>query len=750
MIARVTIIGANRQFDQPFDYRVPPDLEAGIEPGQIVTVPFGRRRAPAKGYVVSVSHKAASSELKTIQAILTGRPVVTAEHLRLAVEMRKRYFCSFSQALDCMVPPRISLVGQKTERAARLVDPDDVMDRLEFGQFRSQGHIRVAELLLQQPLLPLAELKAAAEVSDSVLRTLAKNKVIEIVVQDTVRDRDVPDDVLPYEAPPLRPAQQAALRAIRDAVMTPANGVLREFLLHGITGSGKTEVYLQLADRVLADGKSVIILVPEIALTPQMERRIRGRFGLDVAILHSRLTLTERYETWQQISRGDAHIVVGARSAIFAPLTNIGLIVLDEEHESTYKSSLKPRYHAADIARLRCLLHDAVLLLGSATPSLESYKRTVDGRSVLLSLPERIGQAGRPRMHLIDMKAVPKGGAAAIISEPLQHAIRAALERSEQVMILNNRRGHDRLTICRACGQAVTCGSCEVALIRHVNIHSKTRDKRLLCHHCDRIYPLPDVCPACGEAALEQMGYGTQLVEETVRSLFPETGIVRMDQDTTYGRGSHKTVLAEFADGRARILIGTQMIAKGHDFPNTTVVGILSADQLLNGDDFRQTERGFALMLQASGRAGRGERPGDVFIQAYNTEDKTLADVLAHDTKRFMRREAAYRKRLQYPPFGHIGMVLFSGFGESETKKAADYFQRLLLEARVRFPEYGDLQVLPVAPAPFRKLRNRYRYRLIVKGQDARRMTAWLAMVDDTAPRGSVSRALDLDPQSML
>lgn len=749
MIAKIALSGANRAFDQPFNYLVPEALKDNLRLGQLVLVPFGNRKKPSPGYVISL-FEGDESNLKPIERQLTKTPIVTSEQLRLAVEMRKRYFCSFSQALDTMLPPRIIMVGGVKTKYARLVDPEAALEMLETDAFRSQGHVRVSELLIDQPALPVAEIKAAADVSDSVLKTLEKNNIVEFFIVEEARAATEPIAYEPVTAPPLKPAQKEALDVLVAACFKKSNGQLKEFLLHGVTGSGKTEVYLQLSVKLLAAGKSVMVLVPEIALTPQMEQRIRSRFGLDVAILHSRLTLTERYEAWQRISRGEAKIVVGARSAVFAPLKNIGLIVLDEEHESTYKSGIKPRYHAADIARLRALMHDAVLLLGSATPSIESYQRTRDGKSTLLTLPERIGRAGKPQITLIDMKAVPREGLNAIISEPLQEALSEAFARGEQAMILINRRGHSRLTICQACGHVLTCGSCEVALIQHLNAHSKVQAKRLLCHHCDRIYQKPSVCPSCGENALREIGYGTQQVEEALRTLFPDAGVARMDQDTTVRRKSHAEILDRFASDDAKILLGTQMIAKGHDFPNTTVVGILSADQLLNGDDFRAAERGFSLILQAAGRAGRGSLLGHVFIQAFNTEDETLKQILAHDYEAFFCSEAIYRQRLRYPPYGHIGMVLFSGHNDVETRQSAEAFHKLLQEARARFSEYNALTLLPVAKAPLSRLRNRYRYRLIVKGQDRQLLTNWLALVDDTMPKRLVSRALDIDPFSMM
>lgn len=754
MIARVSLSGANRDFDQPFAYLVPAELEDRIAVGQVVAVPFGRRREPSHGYVLGIKANEDSDltdvKLKTVEAILTATPVVNEEQIRLAVDMRKRYFCSFSQALDCMIPPRIRLIGAKKTRFARLVDPDLAEAMLELGQFRSQAHIRVVELLLTQGDLSVAEIRAAADVSPSVMQTLTKNKIIEtypVEVERNILEEDVVESV---RSPELRPAQQAALDRLTTAFNAASEGKLKEYLLHGVTGSGKTEVYLNLAENVLAAGQTVLFLVPEIALTPQMESRIRSRFGEAIAVIHSRMTLTERYETWQKISRGERRIVVGARSAIFAPLTNIGLIVIDEEHEATYKSGVKPRYHATDIARLRALRHDALLLLGSATPSIETYRRTKDGRSTLLTLPDRIGTAGRVRINIVDMKGVPKTEDAAVISEPLQQALGEALSRGEQAMILINRRGHMRLTICQACGHVMMCGSCEVALVQHLNPHSKHQDSRLYCHHCDRIYPLPTVCPACSAEALNHVGYGTQRVMEVLARLYPKATLLRMDQDTTLGRHAHEALLSRYASKEVDILVGTQMIAKGHDFPNTTVVGILSADQLLNGDEFRATERGFSMMLQASGRAGRGDLPGHVFIQAYNTDEPILRDVVQHDYDAFYRRETAYRQRLALPPFGHIGLVRFSGLSDGRTRDDANRFFALCQEARSRYTQYQVLTLHAPAAAPLRRLRNRYRYRLIVKGNDLGLLTEFLALIDDTAKKTEVTRALDVNPWSLL
>lgn len=762
MIVRVVIAESTRAFDRPYDYLVPEHLTERIAVGQLVSVPFANRKQGTRAYVIEIpdEEKSAADDagvkagkqktLKMIDKVVEEVPLVGREQLILAREMRRRYFTSFGKALDTMVPPRIIDVGDKKVRHASLIDEDEALELLENNALTSQGQIRVTELLLDFEQLPVTEIRSACDVSESVIQTLKKKGVIRLFSARTKREIEVFEPVSRDEAPALRAAQKKAVQALTQAFLARERGRLAEFLLYGVTGSGKTEVYLQLAAQVLKAGSSVLILVPEIALTPQMIGRIAARFGDDVAIMHSRLTLTERYEMWQRVRRGETKIVVGARSAIFAPLEDLGLIVLDEEQEATYKSQINPRYHAREIARMRAMLNGAVLVLGSATPSVESYERTRRGDSTLLTLPDRIGTAGRANVQLVDMRPEYAAGHK-LISRPLEDALSVALQRGEQAMILLNRRGFDPITVCTNCGLSLKCGSCDAALARHLNVHRPSAELRLLCHHCDRIYRLPNCCPSCGEASLRQMGAGTQQVEHALKARFPDARLLRMDQDTTSRRDAHRAILEQFSAGKADILIGTQMIAKGHDFSNVTVVGVIAADHLLNAGDFRASEQGFSLITQAAGRAGRGELPGDVFVQAFYLDSAPLLAAVNQDYKAFYRDEIAIRKRLSYPPFGHIGVVITSGLNEVKTKKALESFASVAFRAQRLDKKYADVSISPIAPAPIRRIRNRYRYRLILKSGDVEALTSLMADVDDALAKiPDVARTLDINPWSML
>lgn len=754
----VYLADAARAIDQAWTYAIPASLAEDVVCGSAVRVRFGRRKRPERAYVTHVFNDPPDDidlrQIKPLEGLAAPRPVLTDEQIRLAFEMKRRWYCTMGDAIQIMVPPTVMKVGDRALKAARLVDREAALAWLDAGEGTTMKQVRVVELLLEHASAPCVEIQQAADVSASVLNTLAKRNVIEFFRLPVARP--LPEEATsasPEPPPALTAPQQAAVEAIDRSSRGLAPPSLEEHLLFGVTGSGKTEVYLRAAERFLDRGRQVLILVPEIALTPQMTRRLTARFGDRVAILHSRLTPAGRYETWQRVLRQEMPIVVGARSAVFAPLENIGMIVVDEEQESSYKSEQRPRYDALDVARMRAMMHGAVLVLGSATPQVESFYRTKIGKSSLLRLPDRIGDVGLPDVEIVDMRREYAAGHMSVFSRRLETLFERTLEYGEQAMILLNRRGFSRTVVCRACGWQMTCPSCDIALTSHVNPYGARRDPtRMVCHLCDRVLPVPDVCPECGQDDIAAIGVGTQQVEEALTALYPEARVLRMDQDTTRGRFSHRDILDAFERGDADFLVGTQMIAKGHDFPNVTLSAILLADQLYATGEYRSTEQAFQLMTQAAGRSGRGTKKGRVIIQAVKPDHFIVQTAARQDYEQFYAEEIAFRERMGYVPFGHIGLAEFRGLNARDVEAAAEAFRDVACAVTARHRDlYRDTVISHVAPSPIARIRNRYRFRVIVREPDREPLTRLMFYAADHAKRADrVSIVVDIDPRSTL
>jgi primosomal protein N' (replication factor Y) (superfamily II helicase) len=763
VFCRIVLRESTRAFDREYTYAVPAEQKSRLAVGSRVLVPFGSGNRSAEGYVTAVMAEVDSDfYIKPVTDLLSERPVLLPEQLRLAAQMRGRYLCTYGDALKCMVPAAVASIKEKTIRLAELLDPQDAAQQLADGEVERVGHIRVIELLLECGSAPLQEIMFACQVSRAVLATLEKKQLIRIFEQETRRTLPDEQNYTPAEPFPPTPDQSQAIERIAEALAISeqqSNGC-HEFLLFGITGSGKTEVYLQCA-RITADqGRGVIILVPEISLTPQMIGRIRSRFGTGVAVLHSRLTPSERYEQWQRIMRQEVRVVVGARSAIFAPLQDIGMIVIDEEQETTYKSETHPRYHARDIARLRAHENGAVLVLGSATPSIESYHRAENGQAALLTLRERVGNARLPATEIVDMRRELGSGNRSIFSRKLSQAMREAFAAGHQAMILINRRGYAGFILCRNCGHVVKCRSCSVSLTSHLNPHHHPDDggparpdergaNLLICHYCGRVTRQPTTCPVCGSSRIGRFGAGTQQVEEQFNIEFAPYKALRMDQDTTIGRTSHARLLDQFAHGEADALIGTQMIAKGHDFPNVTVSGIIAADLMLGVSDFRAAERAFQLITQTAGRAGRGEDAGQVIIQAYNVDDYAVRYAAAQDYPGFFCQEIAFRHAMRYPPFGSICSITLSAGQEPLVREKATRLAEAL-RLRGSDPAFKAIEIMEPGRAPLFRIKDRYRWRLVLKGPDPASLAGFLLPVTDRFDFAKVAVALDIDPYQML
>jgi primosomal protein N' (replication factor Y) len=575
----------------------------------------------------------------------------------------------------------------------------------------------------------------------AALLSLRKRGLVAIEAEEAMR-RPVSLEAPAEAAPALHPTpdQRAAIEAIVAAL---GEARFATCLLHGVTGSGKTEVYLRAIEAAMASGRKALYLVPEIGLTPLLARRLRARFGEVLALLHSGLSEGERYDEWRRIRDGRVDVVLGARSAVFAPLPDLGLIVVDEEHDASYKQDEYPRYNGRDLAIMRGKMAGAVVVLGSATPSMESYRQATLGRYRLLQLPARIGAAGLPPVEVVDMRReFEEVGRESILSRRLLAALQDRLARREQSLVLLNRRGFSTFALCRACGETVSCRRCSIALTLHL------RDRRLRCHYCDESRQVPEACPACGSPHLHFGGTGTERLEEALRSAVPSARLERMDRDTVSGRGSVERLLTRFERGEVDVLLGTQMIAKGHDFPNVTLVGVLAADALLGMPDFRAGERTFQLLAQVAGRSGRGERVGEVIVQAYYPDHHAIRAACAHDFGAFAEREMTFRRVTNYPPYSALAVLLVKDRVYDRARAGAAAVARVL-----RDMARPSLQVLGPAPAPLERLRGAYRVQVLVKGASRKTMQVvladLLARLDQRRSRVE-GLVIDVDPMSTL
>lgn len=638
MICQLVVNTGTRMTDRPFSYRVPERLEGKIQAGQSVFVPFGRGNRLRRALVLEVSEDSAQEsppvQLKEVDHIAEGQPILSEEAMALAFYMVRHDLADYASAFQTVMPPgavgsykpvhrsyfSLTEAGKQAQPAKNAFRQQAVLDRL-----REVGEEGEASLL------------QATGASRSTLTNLVGKGWLDQSDRRVYRiqNRDLPA----YKKLPLTPDQEAVYKTIREG----SGG----FLISGVTGSGKTEIYLHLVEDCLKAGKQAIVLVPEISLTPQTIARFEGRFGPQVAVLHSRLNTNERFEEWEKIDRGEVAIAIGARSAIFAPFKNLGLIVIDEEHDSSYISEKNPKYHTYDIARFRANWHHARLVLGSATPSVESLYRADQGELTRLDLPNRVQGRPMPEMVIVDMREELKSGNRTMFSRPLYQAMQEALAKGNQVILFLNKRGHSSFVFCRACGYVYRCDACDVAMTYH-----KYRD-RLVCHYCGREKSYGRTCPNCGSRSIREFGAGTEQLEEEVRRLFPNQVLVRADADTMGSKKAYSRVYQDMMTGKTDILLGTQMIAKGFDFPKVTVVGIMAADISLNLPDIRAEERTYQLVTQVAGRSGRGKEPGQVFIQTYKPDNPALVYAAKHELDPFYAHTIRYRQNLFYPPISH-------------------------------------------------------------------------------------------------
>jgi primosomal protein N' (replication factor Y) len=725
-----------------FTYSVPPALQ--IEPGCAVLVPFGPRIV--RGIVTALSEQSAFPETREIISISSSRPLISSERIQLATWIADYYLSPIFSALALMLPPGFSgkrQPGHKLQRYLILdVDREDlhaILEKLKKAHAVKQS--RVLDVLLaaggkMETGLVLKKAVCGRQAITALLSKRLIGEVREEVFRDPIARTDHPLE-FPLQ---FTDGQQAAWNPIRDAIRTgdetPASSL---FLLHGVTGSGKTEIYLQALAETVRMGKKGICLVPEISLTPQVIDRFFARFPGRVAVMHSALTAGELYDEWHRISRGDFDIVVGPRSAIFAPQPNLGLIIVDEEHEWAYKQSEKsPRYHAREVAVHLARLTNSVLILGSATPDVETYYRATRSEFKFIGLSERVtplGLSALPEVDIVDMRRELRSGNHGIFSRSLLSAMAESLSRHEQIILFINRRGRATFVACRDCGHVMICRRCSGALTYH---HT---EKRLICHRCRRSYPVPRKCPQCSGQEIKYFGIGTESVEAECRKLFPDAGIIRFDSDAIKDTSTFKSVVDSFRSRHIDILVGTQMLAKGLDFPGVSLVGIVSADTNLNLPDFRSGERTFQLLCQVEGRAGRGIFSGRAIVQTYNPDYYAVKYAARHDYAGFYDSEIHYRREFGYPPFNRMARMVFSHSSESRCFEEAER-RAALMGQRIAEKGLAGIKMIGPAPAYVTKLRGRYQVQIILLGRELHSL-----LRDVDLPEGWI---LDVDPLGML
>jgi len=735
--AQAAEIAVVAPLDKTLSYAIPAALAEEVRIGSRVRVPLGRRQVV--GYVLGWMEPG-DTPLKDILEVIDPHPLFHAHHAAFYLRAARYYVYPPGQAVRTALPAGLSALDSKPSvlrdklyrATARDDEPQGVRQREVLAFIRAGKQVSLSQLRQQFPM------------PHAVLQRLMELEFLQVEEVERCRDPFAEINVDNHQPVDLNPAQQQAVTQIEEALDGP--GSFRSFLLHGVTGSGKTEVYLRAIARTLELGRQALMLVPEIALTPQLVARFRSWFqdhDVRLAVLHSGLSDGERYDAWRQVARGDIDVVIGARSAVFAPLPDLGLIVVDEEHDGSYKQSEGFRYNARDLALMRGQMDKTVVLLGSATPVLTTYQRALDGHLTHLQLPERTAERKLPQVQLVDLS---EHEGESLLSEALQKALAEALLAGEQTLLLLNRRGYAPFLLCHDCGASLRCPNCDITLT-----YSQVQ-RSLRCHYCDFRQRPPESCERCSGVRLLPEGMGTERLEEEIRQNFPEARVARMDRDTTSRKGAHHRLVEKMMTGEIDVLIGTQMIAKGHDFPAVTLVGVLNADTALNLPDFRSAERVFSLLSQVAGRAGRGDRPGRVMIQTYAVDNYALDFVTRHDYQGFAALELSQRQALYYPPFGYLVNLVLSGNDESKVHNAAEQLAANLTSGAVIGSMDMAVEILGPAPCLLPRLRNKHRMQILLKAEQReplRRQIGKVSRFRSQLPAGVVL-TVDVDPVDMF
>ena len=711
--ADVIIDISHEKVDRDFQYRIPPEMEQEINPGVVVTVPFGKGNTLRKGYVIGVTGKAKydTARIKEIQGVSTDDETTESRLIALAAWMKETYGSTMIQALKTVLPVK-DKVRAKEKRLIFFQGDRNVAEELlaELSGSRFRARERFLRAILESGSLEYTYASKELGANVSVLEFFEKKGMIRLESQEMYRIPDQADLVKEDRELCLNEEQQAAAEQIFQEWQKPEP---RPTLLFGVTGSGKTQVYMRLIQQVIEEGKQAIVLIPEIALTYQTVRRFYAMFGDKVSVLNSRLSQGERYDQFKRAKRGEVQVMVGPRSALFTPFFNLGLIVIDEEHEPTYKSENTPRYHARETAIQRARMEHANVVMGSATPSLSAYSRAESGEYLLVKLNARYEERPLPQVSIVDLREELKKGNRSVLSTELKTSLSETLRKKEQTMLFLNRRGYAGFVSCRACGHVMKCPHCDVSLSEH-------NGSRLICHYCGYETVKPQVCPSCGSPHIGGFKAGTQQIEKVLEKDFPEARVLRMDFDTTRTKDSYEKILASFSQHEADILVGTQMIVKGHDFPDVTLVGVIAADLSLNMDDYHCGERTFQLLTQAVGRAGRGAKPGRAVIQTYQPEHYSIQAAATQDYGKFYKEEMSYRMLMDYPPAAHM-MTVFGACQDEELLKKAMYYIEVFIR---RVSPKEELHMIGPAAASVGKVKDVYRQVLHLKHVDMAFLTA--------------------------
>lgn len=809
LFAEVIVANKCKETDRTYSYLIPEEMKESVKMGSRVIVPFGMGNKQLEGYVMGISDNIEFniSRIKPIARILDDEPVMTPVLVELAKWMKGKYLSYYIDAIQAIVPSPVRTKSSYTielsdrediyEKIARL-NSNSIMEIVEFLELNGgnakledireyfsdrkidyyikkllesqivtklqvignkigkktekllylneiQGfdlkknaskQKEILELIKENPGIALSKLKETCGDCDSTVKTLNKKGCIRIEEIDEYRK--VNSKVYSEKSHELSEDQVNALANIRSFF---SKG--KDVVLHGVTGSGKTEVYLELIEECLLKGKDAIMLVPEISLTPQMVSRFMNRFGDNIAVMHSRLSEGEKYDEWRKIKAGLVKVAIGARSAVFAPFKSLGIIIIDEEHEHTYKSEIKPKYLTREVAEKRCQLEGARLLMGSATPSIETYYRASIGELGLAELPKRVNGSPMPEVEVVDMREELKSGNKTIFSGSLTEAILETLRSGDQMILFLNRRGHSTFVSCRQCGIVMKCPRCSISLTYHL------KSEKLVCHYCGYERDNPVICPKCDSDKIKYFGVGTQKLEKEFQKKFSVKNVLRMDADTTSRKNSHQEILDKYRRREANVLLGTQMISKGLDFPDVTLVGVIAADTSLNLPDFRSGERTFQMIAQVAGRSGRAEKKGRVIVQTYSPEHYSIEYARYHDYKGFYDKEIMLRKDLGYPPFSSLANIMISGTVESEVIKYANEVSSILDEC---IRKHTDIEKLGPAAATISRIKNRFRWQIVIKSKSENILRSILVDLSESCGEGqsNVSISLDLNPQSMI
>ena len=707
MVAEVIINSTAKKLNRTFDYNIPKDLEDIVFIGSKVLVPFGRFKSLEEAHVVRIK-QSSEFEIKDIVKVETG---LTDKQIELANWMAKRYFCNVSECIKLMQTP-----GTRNKNVAKRIqdkkinvvylkkDFNEINLDIENGNIKSDKQKKILSFVKDNPGCTVPEIESFTDCSRAIVNTLVKNQYLEFIEKRIERNPLNNKEVENTKNLILTNEQEEAFNKISKTINEKK---YEQFLLYGVTGSGKTEVYLQLINKVIKEGKSAIVLVPEISLTPQMLERFVSRFGKEqIAVLHSKLSIGERHDEWERIKEGRAKIIIGARSAIFAPAQNLGIIIIDEEHDSSYKSEASPKYNAKEVAKKIGKKEKIPVIYGSATPDLRTFYNANNGKITLLRLTKRANNSNLPKVEIVDLKQELANGNRSMLSFDLYQSIEQNLKDKLQTILFLNRRGYSTFIMCRNCGYTVNCKNCNISMTYH------SYENKLKCHYCGYEEKVVKTCPECGSNKIRYFGTGTQKLEQEIHKQFPQAKTIRMDVDTVTKKNSHEEILNKFKNEDIDILIGTQMVVKGHHFPKVTLVGVIAADSSLNIDDYRATERTFQILTQVAGRAGRENLPGKVIIQSYNPENFSIQNAQKQNYEEFYEIEIALREQLKYPPFCDIIIIGFNSTNEEEIQKVSKTAYEILIDSLNK----EEFKIFKPMPSPIDKIQNKFRWRIIIKG----------------------------------